>query len=317
MIVNANLKSSSPIGFIRAKFDHEYRSKHFDIDLFSYRGKTISHYTDLGGLYGIVESNGFWLSDHRFLNDAEEFENGRKVTIRLLERLSRRHLYRNFRAVLEQSSSILGGYQETAYYVCSFSRDSDSLEQWRSYAQNGKGICITFDNIKGNPFFHLMPVISAGKIVYDDSEKVRIILRRVWKFNLEYNRDLLAGTRFDDSDWARELAESLAVEFIQFKNESYRSEQEIRLIASHTHLHHFKGLKHRVGRERIIPYLCTRDLYDDSFVKVTGQEQLPIVEIRLGPAANQEITMRSVTEYLRSRGYDKVQVTRSQVPYRG
>ncbi len=45
-------------GFLRAQFNRG-SPKHFDMDLFFYTGETISHYTDLGGLFGIVESGGF------------------------------------------------------------------------------------------------------------------------------------------------------------------------------------------------------------------------------------------------------------------
>ncbi|BCB61392.1 hypothetical protein HaloA020_20930 [Halomonas sp. A020] len=48
-----------------------------------------------------------------------------------------------------------------------------------------------------------------------------------------------------------------------------------------------------------------------------GTNKLPIVEVRVGPAVNQDMTAKSIQEYLKYKGYEGGQVIKSDVPYRG
>lgn len=305
------------LGFLRAQFNRG-NPKHFDMDLFFYSGETISHYTDLSGLYGIVESGGFWLSDHRFLNDTEEFENGRKLTKNLLRKLIAKSRYSGFKEVLSETISQLENYSEQPYFVCSFSKKPDSLDQWRSYASNGQGISITFDNTrKSLSHFFAIPILSVSKVLYDDREKLKLILRTIRRYRKEHLVDLEYGNRIDLEDWGSEMAKCLAIEFINFKHPEYSSEQEIRMAVSSSHLNHFKGIKHRVGKDRIIPYITSKDIYNESFEEHLGTDKLPITEVRIGPTSNQDMTAKSIEEYLIYKGYDSIKVIKSDVPYRG
>jgi hypothetical protein len=58
-------------------------------------------------------------------------------------------------------------------------------------------------------------------------------------------------------------------------------------------------------------------LYNESFFEHYGSKQLPIAEIRVGPTANQAITIDSVKVFLTNNGYLNVPITPSAVPYRG
>ncbi|WP_287831619.1 DUF2971 domain-containing protein [Idiomarina sp.] len=288
------------------------------LHLFFYTGETISHYTNLSGLFGIVESGGFWLSDHRFLNDAEEFENGRKLTNNLLKKLAHKSRYVCFKDVLLEAISQLESYSEDPYYVCSFSKKPDSLDQWRSYGGNGQGISITFDNArKSLSHFFAMPILTVSKVIYSDNDKIKLLLRTIRRYKKEYVLDLEYGNRVDVEDWGEYLARHLALEFINFKHPEYASEKEVRMAVSSSHLHHFQGIKHRVGKDCIIPYITSKDIYDESFEKHLGTDKLPIIEVRVGPAVNQDMTARSIAEYLACKGYSGVEVIKSDVPYRG
>lgn len=304
-------------GFLRAQFNRGTQ-KHFDIDLYSYTGETISHYTNLGGLFGIVESGGLWLTDHRFLNDSEEFENGRKLTINLLKKLASKKTYFHFKDILLETVSQLENYCEEPYYVCSFSKKSDSLDQWRAYGVNGQGISITFDNSnKSLSHFSAKPVLLVSKVLYNDSEKLKLMLRTIRRYKKEFFVDLEYGNPSVNEVWSEELAKHLAFQFINFKHPEYESEQEIRMAVSSSYLGHFQGIKHRVGKESIIPYLTSNDIYNESFKEHLGTNQLPIIEVRVGPAVNQDMTAKSIEEYLSHMGYEGVKVIKSDVPYRG
>jgi len=304
-------------GFLRAKFDFEHRAKHFDTDLFFYSGESINHYTDLKGLFGIIESGGFWLSDHRFLNDSEEFKNGKNLASDILEALSNKKRHKEFSLILAEACKFLNSYEEQASYICSFSKDKDSLDQWRSYANDGKGISITFDNtMRSSSHFFIMPIMALSKVIYNDKEKSKIILRTIRKFKKEYLLDIEHENSIDIKEWGSQMSEYLAVEFMNFKHPAFESEKEVRLIVDTHYLNHFKGVKYRVSEDRITPYLTSKDLYNDVFKKDNGNFLLPIKEIHVGPTANQEMAIRSITEYMRSKGYKEVKILKSSVPYR-
>lgn len=74
----------------------------------------------------MLKLKGIWLSNVEFLNDNEEIMLGRKI---YSEKLNKNCMIEN----------------DFDYYVASFCKDGDSLEQWRSYSANGSGVCIEFD----------------------------------------------------------------------------------------------------------------------------------------------------------------------------
>jgi hypothetical protein len=298
-------------GLERAKADDTYWNRFFDTDLFAYKGERISHYTGLQGLYGIMESGGFWLSDHRFLNDSEEFENGRKLTQSILERLMKKRRYAAFRPILEATLNKIVNYSDKAYYVCSFSLDADNLDQWRAYAQDGQGISITFDNSAHleDPFF-VKPITSVSKVIYDDRKKSRIIIRILRKYAIEFLYDLRHSHEINYELWASEISEKLVLRFMHFKNSAFASENEARMIVSTSKLKDFKRIRHRVRCDRIIPYIESSDLSEQA------SQSLPILQICVGPTANQELAYRSIKTYLKNIGYERVEVIKSMIPYR-
>ena len=306
-------------GLVRGKYGAQHTVKYSEL---FYDGSTITHYTDLLGLVGIVESGGFWLSDHRFLNDTEEFENGRKLTRSVLNALCTKFRYAGFREVLEGASSCLQDLSEEPYYVCSFSSETDSLSNWRGYADDGRGISITFDNrgegLLGSRFFFVMPILVASKVVYENRAKITTIVRTIRRFAREFATDIKAGREVWPREWSGDLSRMLAVKFINFKHPQYAAEHEIRLVVPTSHVKSFNGLKHRVKSDRIIPYADLVELYAKlSLYEDKENRRLPIREVRVGPTANQEVTLRSVSEYLHNKGYDSVRICKSEVPYRG
>lgn len=162
-----------------------------------------------------------------------------------------------------------------------------------------------------------MLILSVSKVIYEDVEKAKILLRTIRKYKYEYHLDKKHGNDVDVQDWVTDLSTWLAMEFIHFKHPEYSSEQEVRLIVATDHLHHFNDVKHRVSKDRIVPYISSKDIYNSSFVEHVGTELLPILEVRVGPTVNQELTAKSIKEYLARKGYASVKVIQSNVPYRG
>jgi len=103
----------------------------------------LSHYTNQGGLIGILQNHVLWASNIRFLNDHNEYEFG--IT-----------LFRDFitnavaaerddeRKRFSQSMLTAMGqlWPNASVYVASWSDTDDDLGQWRAYSGGGTGFQI-------------------------------------------------------------------------------------------------------------------------------------------------------------------------------
>lgn len=308
-------------GLLRAKFNTDYLFRNRDCDWFAYGGARLCHYTNLHGLLGILDSGGFWISDFRFLNDTEEYVNGCRMAKEVIDSaLSRSRPHDPvFVSILNHAIPHLSQNPEKTYFVCSFSEDDDSLEQWRAYAGGNDGICVIFENKPPlvESHFCIMPIMAPQKVIYDDSLKRKFLIRIIAKYSIELKKDIAHGYCVDIDDWSSDLAKALSMEFMIFKNKSFSSEKEVRIVISESHLNHFNGLRHRIANSRIIPYLNSSDLYSDSFVEHCGTNRLPISGIKVGPTANRTVTLESVNAFLRNVGYGDIPVVPSAVPFRG
>ncbi|MFC4790421.1 MULTISPECIES: DUF2971 domain-containing protein [Giesbergeria] len=253
------------------------------------------------------------------MNDTEEYFNGCRMAKEVIARVASRSRHTKFSRVLHDAADLLSKQPTKTFFVCSFSNSLDSLEQWRGYASGHDGIAIVFENKPRlqSSHFTIMPIMVPQKVIYDDKIKRKLLLQGIAKHSMEFRKDLACGCSVHEDDWARHLASDLAIDFMIFKNKAFAAEQEIRLVVTESHLSHFKDVKHRVSGGRIVPYICSSDLYNESFVAHNGSNQLPIAEVRVGPMANQSITIDSVKAFLANKGYFDVPVISSDVPYRG
>jgi hypothetical protein len=90
----------------------------------------------------------------------------------------------------------------------------------------------------------------------------------------------------------------------KFKHFGFRDEREWRYV--------FQSqispseLCFRSRAEKVVPY-----------IKVgRSAERLPIASIRVGPGADQKLTVQSLASFLEARGYAKVPVETSVIPFR-
>lgn len=308
-------------GFLRAfRSAFEKPFKMFD-GVFMYSEKIIFHYTTLEGFVGILKNRGFRLSNPRFLNDAEEVLNGVKLATQLIALLLPKKRYKQFKNVLSKTHEKLLEQKFNKYYVASFSLDGDSLAQWRAYAANGAGISIGFDTGKKTkfPHFSCLPDYYLTKVIYDDREKVKIMLHVVKQYANEYQKDIKKiGARYDD-DYADYLVLSLSFFFINFKNSAFSAEQEVRIVLSTQDTDQFGGKEYRISNGLIVPYVCTYNLHikePESGNKIKP-DPLPISNVVIGPIAHQDAVIESIKTFLSDSGYSNVEVTKSKIPYRG
>jgi hypothetical protein len=103
------------------------------------------HYTDFDGVSGIFMSRCLWLSKVSTLNDTSEV----KLAIdrfKMQASDAARSLDADEARFVEHAAGQLDSMRRTNICVAGFSEDMDQLNQWRSYANDGRGIALGFDS---------------------------------------------------------------------------------------------------------------------------------------------------------------------------
>lgn len=311
---------SCEFGILRADWTARYRY----VKKFRFNSSNlIYHYTDLDGLIGILGNRGFWLSEAIFLNDSEELYNGLKITKKLIQKLISKKRYSQFVHILKNVNDKLDSHCFNNYYICSFSLKKDDLEQWRAYAKNGTGFCIGFDIHKKTSYPHFQEISNGwpyAHVIYDDQIKTYILLTIIFKYCNEYKKDRINGLGYsDDEEYIQGLFHALISFFVNFKNDAFSSEKEVRIIyASRHHTDIFNKKYYRNCNNVLVPYVCTNDTKsktnDGAKLEV---DMLPVSEIIVGPAINQRQTIDSVQYFIQDLGYPPEIVKASSIPFRG
>lgn len=205
------------------------------------------------------------------------------------------------------------------YYISSFSKNEDSLEQWRAYSRGREGIALIFSNkSKGwTSHFEIHPGLILADVIYDNKIKNQIITKVINIFSEEYINDAKKDV-LGSSVWSNHLLETFSLLFNIFKNDAFKSEEEIRMILNSVGIENGTlKLSHRAINERIIPYINSSSLYDERFIKEYGDNKLPLEKIVIGPTSNKEVMIDSIKAFLKYNGYEDVEVTTSSIPFRG
>lgn len=106
-------------------------------------GVATYHYCSAQAFKGIIEANRLWLTNAFFMNDFMELEWFRRLSRSVAAEM--RGLDANLTAFYDTLERHLleGGYQNV--YCACFSTVRDDLSQWRAYADDGRGVAISFD----------------------------------------------------------------------------------------------------------------------------------------------------------------------------
>ncbi|MBK2048980.1 hypothetical protein IB655_03725, partial [Francisella noatunensis] len=135
-------------GIINANSKYYWHKKYLK---FTKTNHLLYHYTDVNAFKSIVENKSLWMSSPKYLNDSKEFIDGKNKVFEFIDF----YLARD-KNISKDSINILQKVQEKLrqsetfnddIFICSFSTRGDDLSQWRSYGQNGSGICIEFKNL--------------------------------------------------------------------------------------------------------------------------------------------------------------------------
>ena len=333
------------------KDDHEQHLKRIGDLIKSFADpcdETIYHYTSASGFQGIVESGEIWLTNTDFVNDTTEC----KALLKEINLFGKGELSFN-RYVEKDWQRFLGNNDKdgSSYYIASFSKEPDSLEQWRAYGN----ICIGFDTeqLKKNGFY-------LYKCVYDKSEIKKWMLDKAkaveWMLDEPDRRShyIAEGRSVNYSDDKRPAA-ALSLIFrasIKLKHPCYINEDEVRLLANSSHhweepnypflydkdppIHFRLHPAFKVPVPYVKYFTSTQPEGEcDSSEKYKGKTEhqikeekrkkekkqkralLPIEEIWVGPTPHKEETRLACEILLQEKAYKDVPVNISKLPYRG
>jgi hypothetical protein len=287
---------------------------------------TIYHYTDTKGALGILQTGKLWFTERAHLNDPVEIRYGLDLAHELFK-ISANN--RGARIPKEAALHLKGehhfGLSYYGFWTISFSRDCDDLGQWRSYADDGRGVCLGFSSEKidmtqlaaplpNNPNSLRFPVNYNKSVLcsrlkpYTDRsldilEDANLPARE--SYREPYGRALLY-----ERDLFHILNEGVYANALLSKHPAYEHEKEYRLVVS--------------GPRELISTCKKYHRLREHRGEIVGYLDLPIpcwkqqgvlTHIRLGPTAPDEVRGQ-IRIALTTLGIPVPKIDKSDIPYR-
>lgn len=255
------------------------------------------HYTGLSGLIGILESKEIWLTDIRFLNDEMEFHYFIDVLFECFNEKAKL-LDHETRLECEGAIHTIGALQGiVSVYVASFSKDGDSLPQWRGYSAGG-GYNIGFS---ASDFSSIVidSDVKLQKVNYCKADAKKAAGSIIDKWIANYR---MGDERF--GDFSLEIFSMASI----FKDPSFESEQEWRLV-KYSETFNPELLFLREGNGTPVPYIKV-SLVNSKSGKFAAKS------INTGPGMNIDINSLALEIYIkRYREFD-FEIGSSKIPFR-
>lgn len=299
----------------------------------------VYHYTSLETMQKIVETQQLWATNVKFLNDTAE------RTIFLSRAMQRLPSLRDEHPELDrQAFDHMLDPQRLKYdiishlpSVVSFSKDSDSLPQWRAYCPKGRGVAIGFsvEALKRSQmllkdtgslpiWMYYAPMVKYGPVIYlKASSRVHIdagilgaYFAAVKSFASLHESD--RGS-FGLGDYFESTLEENAT---YYKDGSFVSEREYRIVVGSVYSQ-FSLLNYRCNDWSMIPYLKVDVPNPDGlFVKHKPDRQVEIPRaweairsVVIGPTADKMLTAEAVQNFFHTHNIG-AEVRTTNIPFR-
>lgn len=285
----------------------------------------IYHYTDVGGLQGILASNNIWASHAYFMNDKEELfycydliieilkEYGKsknaEATLRLYQLLL--HRMEDVRKRETEDGSRVNRSKEyrASEFILSFSLNEDSFSLWaqrRGYGYNLGVVYKELNHILNESGYLYIP----GKVEYDKNNQTRII-----KYVIDEFTQLFVKHQDLSNDELENLVKSFSYKIRLFANffkrPQFKNDEEFRIVIYNYKDDKYSIPKYRIYGEVFIPYI-------DAIPEKLNLKNLPLQSICIGPLVPHSFAKEGVSYYLDDLGYDitKVKISSSEVQLR-
>lgn len=285
----------------------------------------IFHYTSPQGFQSILFNNPdcitLWASRFDCLNDVSEGtiaeEILKEVCNELLqEQLIDQYLYELFSNVAPAKTTLLFLYDgdtikatrsECNRFVCSFSKNRDSLAMWNYYSKGSKyeGFNIGFFNCELKTtletyFKNKEAVSHIFPVIYSKEEQKQLVSKMLIKLKELYKKEREPQIRYI-------IANRLLDWSLIFKKEYFQHEEEVRIIIDVAKKEEKIPIKYRINSGLIVPYI------------ELPIEKMCLSEVTFGPVQTSENQMshqiKVMEELLISTNYPK-SVNYSKIPVR-
>jgi hypothetical protein len=297
------------------------------------------HYTNVNAMIAIAKESKIWATSIKYLNDTTE---GEHFLTLLRRRLPEVHEAFGLGHTISDYLGRKRQRVEEQPFIASFSREHDSLPQWRSYCPNGNGVAIGFRRgcllqafVEKEAARTIAPqIVSFEKVEYMSSgapegaiDDVIAELVREADQLVEIRRKL-HRTIHEAAPLTREGAFATAAirEACKRKHRSFSREREYRLIVDPIFME-ASDLDFRTVRSTLVPYvslsipkepLTTADAdptSGDSESTHEDSKEHCIARVVVGPSPNMRLSLEAVRAFFRGLNMD-VKVVRSRIPYR-
>lgn len=279
--------------------------------------KTLYHYTGIGSLLGIEQSESLWASSVYFLNDGEEIVYAQKLLIKLIKEKEAHGIEADF---LNQFIEWVKPFNNIPYnmFIFSLSEEQNLLSQWRSYTPHGKGVSIGFSPmavkniIKENK-------LKIAKCRYDNdehSEIMNILLERMLHTFRNSHPRLDTSKEPHNQEYHKFLEQfrgDILQVFSTIKHPAFKEEKEWRLISKYYPSYVVPEIKYREGASMLVPYTEFRiQRWHD---KKEHAHSVYFESVCLGPSQHANLSFNALQNFLSNKKISHVTVN-SNVPYR-
>lgn len=287
------------------EFARSLRESLRDLDPIKRRGpRVLYHYTTSVGIAGILSSGHLRATNFSFLNDASEFRYGVNVVLERFEAEARKRTPQNTWPLLvgvggDVLLREMVSLSET-YLVC-FTERRDDLSQWRGYGGGTDRFCVGFDVAR------LLNGVncSFAPVTYSRRKQLRILdayinttYAELERSGLQKSDPLIAATVHVLCRWIIEVLSF-------FKDSHFSSEREWRAVQN----------LDRISKDEL--YFDTTTGTIRPYIRLFETDtNLPITEIIVQSARQDERARKSIELLLRRYGYDGVKIFDSKVPFR-
>ena len=269
------------------------------------------HYTSMDALCSILSgfqknrSTGnltFWASSIFAMNDPQELLHGKEVLDTLLPAIEDLFmLSTNNRLIIEEldSERIINDFSNTPF-VLSFSKNEDDLSMWTMYGDDGNGVSLIFNEEVTPSLDNRGGKAKCIEVNYHKGIDNFSNLSEI------FNKGIVEWRKYDKDNMIKECKERILGQLYTqlcpyIKSEGYKKEREFRFSFC---CNSIEQVKFRTNNKIIIPYI---------------EVPIPVKylqAIQLGPCCNYELANKSLKFLLNRCGLDRVDITKSEIPYR-
>lgn len=282
----------------------------------------VYHYCSAESFRAILESGALRFSDINMLNDPTEHRWGysifEKAATRLIKRIGISDQVPTMPVqFFDAVDEILSRSQLIAHpFISCLSLEGNSLDQWRKYADDGRGYAIGF---RASALKHLP--ISLLQVLYDEEKQVLEMMAALVAVHAqtpEPNKPL--------DGIAKEDAAFLSVLMVTLKHPSFASEYEVRCVRAISlekigSNFRFSDLGGQAKNGKSVPgeKVCF-DIRSGALTAhvdipfTLSEGECPIAEVALGP--KNETGLGNVFLFLGGLGHSDIAVRPSGIPYR-